>query len=72
MKNILQSHINKLQFKNIFIKEELENIVLVSGILDHKSNKQISTRDGITIKDEKILLNFDEPKNRFFSKNMEN
>lgn len=49
--------------KNARVAEALENLTLLSGRYAH-----IQSRDGMIIQDAKIILNFDAPKNRIYSR----
>jgi hypothetical protein len=67
MNNILKKHIEIGDYKTIKTSNNLNNIFLFSGVMEHIEDKFGSTRDNMKVSNEKITVDYENPKNMIFS-----
>lgn len=60
--------LNSKHVEHVKVAAKLENLVLLSGRKSHNSKKNVDSRAGMTIVNDKIKLNFEAPSNGIFSK----
>lgn len=63
--NILKNKVKN--YKNITVKDDLENLVLIGGVQPYQESPIKTTRSRMNVKNIQIDLNFTKPSNRLYS-----